>query len=182
MPTTRALLLALLTTAALVSGCGSPAPAAPAPAPAATTTATAPTPGEVAVSGDVRAPRTWSRADLAALPQTTVTVRYGSGKGPQEHTLSGVPLVRLLPPEALATTDAKNDLLSFGVLAVGADGYRALVSYGEASPDFGNRGLLVALTEDGKPLDRPRVAVPGDVKGGRYVSDLVELRVARIGS
>ncbi|WP_060722145.1 hypothetical protein [Pseudonocardia sp. EC080625-04] len=179
MSTTRALLLALLTTAALVSGCGSPAPAAPAPA--ATTTATAPPPGEVAVSGDVHAPRTWSRADLAALPQTTVSVRYGSGKGPQEHTLSGVPLVRLLPPEALATTDAKNDLLSFGVLAVGADGYRALVSYGEVSPDFGNRGLLVALTEDGKPLDQPRLAVPGDVKGGRYVSDLVELRVARIG-
>ncbi|OLM33014.1 hypothetical protein Ae717Ps2_3910 [Pseudonocardia sp. Ae717_Ps2] len=84
-----------------------------------------------------------------------------------------------LPPEALATTDAKNDLLSFGVLAVGADGYRALVSYGEASPDFGNRGLLVALTEDGKPLAQPRLAVPGDVKGGRYVSDLVQLRVVR---
>lgn len=76
-------------------------------------TSRAPTPGEVAVTGDVRAPRTWNRSDLAALPQATVDVRYGSGKGPQKHTLSGVPLVRLLRPETLATTDAKNDLLSF---------------------------------------------------------------------
>ncbi|GAA1383814.1 hypothetical protein GCM10009613_13730 [Pseudonocardia kongjuensis] len=37
----------------------------------------------------------------------------------------------MLPPDALATTDAKNDLLSFGVLAVGEDTCRALVFYGD---------------------------------------------------
>jgi hypothetical protein len=48
-------------------------------------------------------------------------------------------------------------------------------------PDFGNRGILLAISEDGKPLPRPRLVVPGDVKGGRYVSDLAELRVTRVG-
>jgi len=80
---------------------------------------------------------------------------------------------------ALATTDRKNDALSFGVLAVGADGYAALVSFGEISPEFGDRGVLLATAEDGKALERPRLVVPGDVKGGRYVSDVVELRVIR---
>lgn len=65
-------------------------------------------------------------------------------------------------------------------MAVGADGYAALVAYGEVSPDVGNTGLLVALAEDGAALQRPRLVVPGDVKGGRYVSDLVELRVVRV--
>ncbi|MFP5020827.1 molybdopterin-binding protein [Pseudonocardia phyllosphaerae] len=132
------------------------------------------------MSGDVRAPRSYDRAALAKLPQKTVHVRYGSAKGPQQHTETGVPLASLLPADALATTKDKNDQLSFGVLGIGADGYRALVSYGEVSPDFGNRGILVAITEDGRPLAQPRLVVPGDVKGGRYVSNLVELKVVRV--
>ena len=67
----------------------------------------------------------------------------------------------------------------FAVLAIGADGYAALVSYGEISPDFGNRGLLLSTSEDGAALARPRLVVPGDVRGGRYVSDVVELHVLR---
>jgi hypothetical protein len=67
----------------------------------------------------------------------------------------------LLPIDALATTDRKNDALSFGVLAIGADGYAALVSFREKSPEFGNRGVLLATTEDGQTLARPRLVVPG---------------------
>ena len=78
------------------------------------------------------------------------------------------------PPPTARTTRSR-----FGVLAVGADGYAALVSFGEISPEFGDRGVLLATAEDGKPLERPRLVVPGDVKGGRYVSDVVELRVIR---
>ena len=114
------------------------------------------------------------------MPQTTTAVRYGSSHGPQQHVETGVPLAALLPASALAITDRKNDQLAFAVLATGADGYAALVSYGEFSPEFGNRGVLVAITEDGRQLDRPRLVVPGDVKGGRYVSDLIGLRVARV--
>lgn len=36
--------------------------------------------------------------------------------------------------------------------------------------------------EDGKALARPRLVGPGDVEGGRYVSDLVELKVSRLAS
>jgi hypothetical protein len=81
--------------------------------------------------------------------------------------------------DAHFTVDRRNDLLSFAVLALGADGYSALVSYGEISPDFGNRGLLLSTTEDGAALARPRLVVPGDRRGGRYVTDVVELHVVR---
>ncbi|TVT39949.1 hypothetical protein FNH05_23470 [Amycolatopsis rhizosphaerae] len=39
--------------------------------------------------------------------------------------------------------------LSVGVLAVGADGYRALVTYGEIAPGSGNRGAILAVEQDG---------------------------------
>jgi hypothetical protein len=166
----------------LVAGCGTAAvaesPPSAAPSPAATAAPDVPA-GAVAVTGAVKTPRTVTADQLAALPQRTVSVQFGSGKGPEQHTETGALLTDLLPVDSLATTPAKNDQLSFAVVATGADGYRALVSYGEAAPDFGNRGLLVATSEDGKPLARPRLVVPGDVKGGRYVSDLVRLEVVR---
>jgi hypothetical protein len=37
----------------------------------------------------------------------------------------------------------------------------------------------VSLNEDGQPLSQPRLIVDGDVKGGRYVSDMVDLAVGK---
>jgi hypothetical protein len=65
-------------------------------------------------------------------------------------------------------------------LAVGEDGYRALVSYGEIAPDSGNRGAILAVEQDGAPLARPRMVVTGEVTGGRDVNDVVELDVMRV--
>lgn len=175
MTTRLAALAGLLLAALLVGGCGTAATVAPAPPPAQQQ----PAAGVVRLTGDVREPRDLRVAELAGLPQQTVSVEYGSGSGPQSHTEQGVLLADLLPIEALATTDAKHDELAFGVLAIGSDGYAALVSYGEVSPEFGNRGILLATAEDGTALPRPRLVVPGDVKGGRYVGDVVELRVIR---
>jgi hypothetical protein len=172
-------LVGLLLGALLTGGCGTVATVA-APEPVAVREpAAAPSPGAVRLTGDVRAPRDLDADDLAALPHHTVTVEYESGSGHQSHSEAGVLLADLVPADALATTDRKNDALSFGVLAVGADGYAALVSFGEISPEFGDRGVLLATAEDDKALERPRLVVPGDVKGGRYVSDVVELRVIR---
>ncbi|MGH3670530.1 MAG: hypothetical protein ACRDSH_07820 [Pseudonocardiaceae bacterium] len=156
-----------------------------APAVSATVTTTparpVPSPGTVQVTGALTHPFCTTLDQLRAMPQQTVRVEFQSDKGSQHHTEVGVPLAKLIPPTALATHARKEDLLSFVVLAVGADGYRAALSYGELSPDFGNKGVLLAITEDGVPLSSPRLIVPGDVKGGRYVTDLTELRVSRLG-
>lgn len=55
------------------------------------------------------------------------------------------------------------------------------VSYDENAPDFGNCGVLLATTQDRTLLTRTTAGRAGDVKGGRYVSDVVELRVVRVG-
>lgn len=167
---------------AVLAGCAtSTAPPVPAPAAAtssSTTTTTQAAPaGGIVISGDVHSPGPVTHEQLAALAQHTVDVQFSSEK----HTESGVLLSDLIGVPSLATTSRKNDQLAFAVLATGADGYAALVSYGEIAPDFGNRGVLLATTQDSTPLARPRLVVPGDVKGGRYVSDVVELRVVRVG-
>jgi hypothetical protein len=43
----------------------------------------------------------------------------------------------------------------------------------------GGRPLLVSLNEDGQAQAQPRLIVDGDVKGGRYVSGVVDLAVGR---
>lgn len=109
-------------------------------------------------------------AALRRLPQRTHTVNYGSGSGPQTHTERG---------PALATV-----LLSLGVLpwpgavvtASAADGYAAAVTPGESQ--VGGRPVILSLAEDGAALTRPRLAPVGDVKGGRYVSDVTTLAVS----
>jgi hypothetical protein len=177
--------------AALVAGlglvgtasCGA-APVAPPPAPAGATVSSSSRllPGEIVVTGAVRHPGIrLTLAQLTTMPTHTVTVSFGSAKGTESHTETGVPVATLLDQLGLATdATRKDDELSFAILAIGADGYRAVVSYGEISPTLGNRGVLVSIAQDGIPLAQPRLIVPGDVKGGRDVTNLVRLHVTRV--
>jgi hypothetical protein len=64
---------------------------------------------------------------------------------------------------------AKNPTLSLAIRATGVDGYTVALARPEISPGFTASSVLVAYTEDDEPLDRPRLVVPGDLKGGRYV-------------
>jgi hypothetical protein len=67
------------------------------------------------------------------------------------------------------------------VLATGSDGYQALVAYGEIDPGFGAKEVLLAISQDDVSLADagPRLVVPGDKRGGRYVSNVVRVRLDR---
>src|SRR5262249_14363734 len=54
-------------------------------------------------------------------------------------------------------------------------------AWGELDPDFGNKQIVLALTQDGQSLatQGPRLVVPGDVRGGRYVSGVETIRLDR---
>ena len=137
------------------------------------------------VSGQVADPATFTPVTLAALNQSmTETATFLSGAGSVTDTYTGVPLWTLLQDQGLVTDPAiKNDVLRFGVAATGSDGYRALISLGEIDPAFGNQADLVAYADTegqlgaGGSAGAVRLVVPGDHAGGRYVSNLVDLRV-----
>ena len=132
------------------------------------------------VTGDVNNPLTLTTADLAKLPQHKVRVKFLSGSSKERHTYRGPYLYDVVTQaQPDFDPDIKNDKLRFYVSATGADGYAAIVSWGEIDPDFGARKILLAVSEDGRSLaaDGPRLVVPRDKRGGRYVSNVISIRV-----
>ena len=65
--------------------------------------------------------------------------------------------------------------LNTWVAAVGDDNYVATVT--PAEQFVGGRPLQLSLNEDGVALAQPRLVTDGDIKGGRYVSDIVDIYV-----
>ncbi len=143
------------------------------------------------VTGAVQTPASYDAAALAMLPSVTQTDSFSAGGGaPQTHIYSGPLLSDVLNASGVLTTPGvKNDILNKVVLATGSDGYSVVYSLGELNTSFGNRPDLVASAETIGGITQPlgadgfaRLTAPGDVKGGRYVSNLVNLDVRASGS
>ncbi|WP_051696290.1 molybdopterin-dependent oxidoreductase [Streptomyces sp. NRRL S-244] len=141
-------------------------------------------PGEVRVGGAVGKPYTLTLADLRKLPQSSAPVKFTSAKGDQEHTYAGVPLYEVLKTaEPRFDQSKKNGQLRGVVAATGGGDYRAVFAWAELDPGFAKSQILLAVSEDGVPFDDaagPRLVVPQDTKGGRYVSELNQLWVGAV--
>jgi PEP-CTERM motif len=121
------------------------------------------------------------------LPATTETVAYLSGGTSVTATFTGVSIWTLLTDAGIVTNPAiKNDILNYYLEATGSDGYSAIFSLGELDPMFGGTGApgLIAYEMVVNGMSDPlgsdgfaRVVVPGDSRGGRYVSNLVSLEI-----
>lgn len=132
-------------------------------------TNTAPTPGTPIEVLDGHREVSLSAALLARLPAQTLTVSFGGPTGEQTHTEVGPSLLEVLFAAGVLPT------LNTWVAATGDDNYVATVTPAEAF--VGGRPLQLSLSEDGAPLAQPRLVADGDVKGGRYVSGVVDLYV-----
>src|SRR5262245_48271185 len=139
-------------------------------------------PGTIVVDGTVAKRLKLTVADLAALPQKSLTVTFRSGSVSETHTERGPLLLDVL---ALAgpTFDpaVKNDKLRHYVDATAWDDYASIVAWGEFDPDFEAKQIILSVEEDGKSLASvgPRLVVPGDIRGGRYVSGVRAITLAR---
>jgi DMSO/TMAO reductase YedYZ molybdopterin-dependent catalytic subunit len=139
-------------------------------------------PVALTVTGDVRLPASLTMTDLRSLSSRTQSVTFDVGMdtdaAAQHHVYVGPSLFDVVTAaEPIVDPARRNPLLAVTVLAVGRDGYAAAVAWGEIAPDFRGTPVIIAYSEDGAPLDQPRLVVPGDLNGGRYVSGLAELRV-----
>jgi hypothetical protein len=95
-----------------------------------------------------------------------VSVSFAGPGGVQAHTEVGPSLLEVLAAAGVAPT------LDTWVAAVGDDNYVATVTPAE---QFAGQRPLQSLSEDGATLAQPRLVTDGDVKGGRYVSDVVDI-------
>lgn len=139
--------------------------------------------GGLNISGAVQNPGAVTADRLRAYAVQTRAVTFDSSQGKQSHEYQGAVLADLIA-DAHPITDksAKNPELRLAVLATGSDGYQAVVAWAEFGRDFATTPILVAYTEDGHALPGPRLVVPNDTKGGRYVSNLTDLRVVDLGA
>ena len=112
---------------------------------------------------------TLTAAELSALPPETLQASFLAGTTTTDVTEVGPSLDEVLRAAHVA--------LGVGtwVAGVGDDGYVAVVT--PAEQWVGGKYLQISLNENGSPLAEPRLVVDGDVKGGRYVSGLVDLVV-----
>ncbi|PZA06467.1 MULTISPECIES: molybdopterin-dependent oxidoreductase [unclassified Meiothermus] len=137
--------------------------------------------GEIELAGLLERPAKLTLADLQALPTETVTVIFLSGQGQEQHSYRGVRLAEVIQRAGLKLEARKNDKLRKFVLVTAKDGYAVIFSWGELDPEFGAQPVLLAWEEDGKPLEGERgpfrLVVPGDKRGGRYVSGVIRLEV-----
>ncbi len=140
---------------------------------------------QFSLSGAVKTPGSYTLSTLEGLPATTQTVTYLASGTSVTATFTGVSLWTLLTDAGIVTNPAvKNDILNYYVEATGSDGYSAIFSMGELDPMFGGSTIspdMIAYDEMGNPFlgsdGFARVVVPGDSRGGRYVSNLVSLVV-----
>src|SRR5262249_43998884 len=102
--------------------------------------------------------------------------------GGHEVTVSGVPLETLVttaqpayPPTLLNT---KNELLRVTATVRGAFHEQVTFAVGELDAAFGNHPALMALTQNGHPLDHaPQLVVPGDRFPFRFIRQVSEVTV-----
>ncbi|MFG2235776.1 molybdopterin-dependent oxidoreductase [Streptomyces sp. NPDC048723] len=185
---------AATTAALLITSCGTAddpkdaaAPSAPASASASASpkASSAPIkPGEVRIAGEVDKPYTITLADLRTLPQAEASVEFISAKGDQKHTYQGVLLHEVLKAaQPRFDQSKKNGPLRGVVAATGGGDYRAVFAWAELDPGFAKSQILLAVSEDGAAFEDsagPRLVVPQDTRGGRYVSDVNQLWVGTV--
>jgi hypothetical protein len=120
---------------------------------------------------------TWTPATLAALPHKTITVHNEHTKA--DETYSGVQVIDLLTPLGVHAQPRGKDLKLY-VVAAGSDGYEVVYGIGEVTPDVHDATVIVADTENGKPLadDGPlKMVATGEKRPARWVRNLVAIRV-----
>ena len=113
---------------------------------------------------------------LRRLPSHRAEVSFDCRtSGPQRHSFEGPKLWDVLrearPKLESATRKAR---LGHLLTVTGADGHFAVLSWAEIDPEFSGRGILLATSIDGRPLDPdgPQLVVPEDTCGARYISGI----------
>lgn len=140
----------------------------------------------ITIIGGKESPVDLTLADLQALPVESLDVTYTASGEPQNHTFTGTSLFGVIDSIGLdVAEDARNPLLTTLFIVTASDGYQVAISGGELDPAFGNVPIYIAWEQDGEPLanteDGPfRLVVPGDTKGGRYVSGIVSIEIVTL--
>jgi hypothetical protein len=142
----------------------------------------APAPSILGVGGEVPSPLTLYRADLAAMPRTTITARDKSGAN---ITFEGVELFEILKRAGAPLGESlRGPALLFAVVITASDGYHAVFVLSELDPAMTDKKVILADTADGQALPPEtgplRLVVPDDKRHARWVRQVTRIDLVRV--
>ena len=138
----------------------------------------------LSLQGRVAHPRTFTAAELQALPPVTVEMDAAEGHdgratasaGP--HTAyTGDLLWAMIDGAGLVDEPGGKTHLQHTIVARGQDGYAVALAVGEIDPKFEGKPVIVAYARDGQTMAGLKLVVPDDRRAGRSVKDLVSIEV-----
>lgn len=138
----------------------------------------------LSLQGRVARPRTFTAAELQALPPTTVELDAAEGHDGRPATPAGSHaaytgdlLWSLVDGAGLVDEPGARTHLQHTIIARGQDGYAVALAVGEIDPKFEGKPVIVAYARDGQAMPGLKLVVPNDRRGGRSVRDLVSIEV-----
>jgi len=132
------------------------------------------------ISGDIPHPRTYSEQEWKQLKHTPITATNAHEK--KTAAYNGVPLRELLKEAGVpAGENLKGKALTTCIIVSASDGYQVVFSLAELDEGIGNLQVLVADSEDDKPMGQNvgplRLVVPSDKRPARWVRMVKSIRV-----
>ncbi|MEU9247672.1 molybdopterin-dependent oxidoreductase [Streptomyces sp. NPDC048385] len=136
---------------------------------------------ELVLTGDLARPARLTVPDLLRWPQHRVRVSFECAtSGIRCHGFTGPRLYDVLADAGPGFDPGRRkDRLRFLITVTGGDGHHALLSWAEIDPDFAHAPVLLGVSIDDTPLDRPgpQLVLPQDRCGVRHISGITEIRV-----
>lgn len=137
----------------------------------------------LAVTGLDGTVKTYTTAQLAAMPQVEITV---TERDSSKSTFKGPSLRALMTlaggPEG---HDLRGPNMLIAVVAEASDGYKAAYMLAEIDPQFGARNAILAISHDGKPLSAEegpfRVILQGEDHRARWIRMVTKIKLIKVG-
>jgi hypothetical protein len=132
------------------------------------------------INGDIPHPHVFQEQEWKQLKHVSLMATNAHDK--KTATYSGVPLRDLMTQAGLPSRESlRGKALLTTVVVSASDGYQIAFSLGELDESLGNLHVLVADSEDGKPLAQGigplRLVVVSDKRPARWVRMIKTIRV-----
>lgn len=137
----------------------------------------------LAISGEIKQPQRLSLSEIKSLGVISLKAKDHNG---ETATYEGVPVAAILARAGVPQGEAlRGEALQLGVLAKASDGYQALFALAELDPKMSDKQVLLAFRRNGADLQAPagplRLVVPDEKRQARWVRQVIELEIVRVG-
>ncbi len=122
-----------------------------------------------------------ARSDIESLPH----VKVATHRSENNATFEGVALKTVLEKGGVEFGHSmRGKRLASCLLVEAADGYSAVIALPEIDPDFTDKQIVLAFSQDGKPLDAKagpyRIVIPDEKRMARWVRQVTTLKIVDV--